>query len=70
MIPDHFGFANVRNYAPGNYHGLVVLELPRDATSAFILGLIENFLKQTEIVARLAGRLAIVEAGRIRLRPA
>jgi len=70
LLTGDFGFADVRNYSPGKYHGLVVLELPRNATSKFILGLIEDFLKQPEIIIRLPGRLAIVEAGRIRLRPA
>ena len=65
-----FGFADIRNYPPENYHGIVVLELPRDADATFILGLIESFIRQTAIVARLPGRLAIVKAGRIRLRPA
>jgi hypothetical protein len=69
LITGDFGFADVRNYPPERYHGLVVLELPRNATGTFILGLIENFLKQTDVVGRLPGRLAIVEAGRIRLRP-
>jgi hypothetical protein len=62
--------ADIRNYPPTAYPGIVVLELPRDASAALILGLIESFVRQTEILARLSGRLAIVEAGRIRLRPA
>jgi len=70
LITGDFGFADIRNYPPETYHGIVVLELPRDANATFILGLIENFVQQTAILARLPGRLAIVEAGRIRLRPA
>ena len=70
LITGDSGFADVRNYPPETYHGIVVVELPRDATAKFILGLIENFVQQTAILARLPGRLAIVEAGRIRLRPA
>ena len=70
LITGDFGFADIRNYPPESYHGIVVVELPRDATARFILGLIENFAQQTAIVARLPGHLAIVKAGRIRLRPA
>ena len=70
LITGDFGFADVRNYPPEIYRGIVVLELPRDATANFILGLIGNFLQQPAILARLPGRLAIVKAGRIRLRPA
>lgn len=47
-----------------------MLGLPRDATAAFILQLINEILRQTEVLTRLPQKLAIVEAGRIRLRPA
>ena len=70
LLTGDFGFADVRNYPPETFHGLVVFELPRDAGAKLILGLIESFVQQTVILARLPGKLAIVEAGRIRLRPA
>lgn len=70
LLTGDFGFADVRNYPPASYPGIVVLELPREASAPFILGLIANFVRQTAILERLPGRLAIVEAGRIRLRPA
>jgi len=70
LLTGDFGFADIRNYPPENYYGIVVLGLPRDATAAFILQLIEEILRQTEVLARLPHKLAIVEAGRIRLRPA
>jgi predicted nuclease of predicted toxin-antitoxin system len=69
LITGDFGFADIRNYAPSAYKGIVVLELPRNATAAFILRLVEAFLQQQEILSKLEGRLAIVEPGRIRLRP-
>ncbi len=69
LLTGDFGFADIRNYPPANYAGIAVLELPRDASATFILGLIETFLRQTGILARLPGRLAIVQVGRIRLRP-
>jgi predicted nuclease of predicted toxin-antitoxin system len=64
-----FGFADIRNYPPAAYGGIVVLELPRNATASFILRLIEAFLQQPDVLAKLEGRLAIVEPGRVRLRP-
>lgn len=70
LISGDFGFADVRNYPPHAYAGLVVLGLPRDATADFILNLIAGLLKQPAVLARIPGRLAIVEPGRIRLRPA
>jgi predicted nuclease of predicted toxin-antitoxin system len=63
-------FGHVRNYPPANYAGIVVLDLRDDAVAAEILRILRAFLGQTAILARLHGRLAIVEAGRIRLRPA
>ena len=70
LLTGDFGFADIRNYPPETYHGIVVLEFPRDATAAFILHLIEEILRQSEVLARLPRKLAIVEASRIRLRPA
>lgn len=69
LVTGDFDFADIRNYPPEAYVGIVVLELPRNATAAFILGLIEAFLQRTDVLSRLAGRLAIVEPGRVRLRP-
>ena len=70
LLTGDFGFADIRNYPPETYYGIVVLGLPRDATAAFILHLIEEILGQSEVLARLPRKLGIVEAGRIRLRPA
>lgn len=70
LLTGDFGFADIRNYPPESYDGIVVLTLPRDATASFILGLIEEMLHQNEMILRLPRRLAIVEASRIRLRPA
>jgi hypothetical protein len=55
---------------PHNYAGIIVLDLRDDTVAAEILRILAAFLSQTAILALLPGRLAIVEAGRIRLRPA
>ncbi len=70
LITGDGDFADIRNYPPQDYGGLVVLELPRDATATFILKLIESLLQPPNVLVRLPGRLAILEPGRIRLRPA
>ena len=69
LISGDFGFADIRNYPPADYAGIVVLELPRHATATFILALVEGLLQRADVLARLPGRLAIVEPGRVRLRP-
>jgi predicted nuclease of predicted toxin-antitoxin system len=70
ILTGDFDFADVRRYPPEEYPGIVVLGLPSMATASFIGRLLEGFLRDEEVLSRLPGRLAIVEAGRIRLRPA
>ena len=66
---------NVAAFIPGDrvahpdFGAGVVLELPRNATASFIVRLVESLLQQPEVVAKIEGRLAIVAAGRVRLRP-
>ena len=68
LLTGDFDFADIRNSPPHSYAGIVVLTIPRNATVAFILHLVEIFLQQTEVLTRLPGRLAIVEPGRVRMR--
>lgn len=70
LLTRDFDFADIRNYPPDQYAGLVVIELPSDATADVINHLIESFLHLTSVLSQLPGRLAIVEPGRVRLRPA
>ena len=62
------GFADIRNYPPSEYFGIVVLRLPANATTPVILNLLEKFLKQTEIISEVKEKLAVVELEKIRLR--
>jgi len=69
LLTGDFGFADIRNYPPDRFGGLVVLEIPKNATADMILRLLESLLRQADIVKRLPGRLAIVEWGNVRIRP-
>jgi predicted nuclease of predicted toxin-antitoxin system len=69
ILTGDFGFADIRNYNPELYHGIVVIAVPQHATADTILQIIESLLCAREIVERLPGRLAIVETGRLRIRP-
>jgi hypothetical protein len=69
IITGDFGFADIRSYPPEQYAGLVVLELPRNATAPFILGMVAAFIQQTNVVERLPSHLAVVAAHRVRMRP-
>ncbi len=69
LVTRDFDFANIRNYPPAQYPGLLVLELPDDAMATFVLRVIGSFVSQKELVEALSGRLAILEPARVRLRP-
>lgn len=69
LITRDFDFADIRAYPPDQYPGIVVLTVPETATAATIARLVESFLAESECLAHLRGRLAIVEFGRVRLRP-
>jgi hypothetical protein len=45
-----------------------VLVIPPTVTSLYITQLLEMFLQQSDLIDQLPGRLAIVEAGRVRVR--
>ena len=70
LITRDFDFADVRNYPPAEFAGIIVLELPDDAVAATVVKVIESFLSQPQLLAQVAGRLAIVELWRVRFRPA
>ena len=68
VLTADLGFGDVRRYPPSRTFGIVILRLPRHATTSFILGLLSSFLSREEILWKLEGKLAVVEVGRIRLR--
>ena len=61
-------FADIRNYPPQEFNGIIVLRMPDDAVAQTIVNLLERFLKQTELSARLPGHLVILETDRVRFR--
>jgi predicted nuclease of predicted toxin-antitoxin system len=68
LITGDYDFADIRNYPPEQYAGIVVLFLPRTATASYINQLVDQFLASEELLPQLLGQLAIVEPGRVRLR--
>lgn len=68
LLTGDFDFSDIRTYPPARYHGLVILNVPPNATAPSILSLLEGFLIQPQVVRNLAGKLAIVEPGRVRIR--
>jgi len=68
LLTGDFGFADIRNYPPAQYSGLVILWVRGNATAPDILALLEGFLNHHRLVANVKGKLIIVEQGRIRVR--
>jgi hypothetical protein len=64
-----FDFADIRNYPPSDYDGLIVLDLPEDALSRDVCSLLSTFLRRTDIESVMPQRLAIVRVDRVRFRP-
>jgi hypothetical protein len=62
-------FGNVLDYPPDQYHGIAVVEPPPRAGRDTVLALVVQLLRQKDVIDQLPGRLAIVQMGRIRLRP-
>ncbi len=69
LITRDFDFADERAYPPEDHAGIVVLTLPETADAGLVTRMVTLFLKEVECLAVLPGRLAIVEFGRVRLRP-
>jgi predicted nuclease of predicted toxin-antitoxin system len=70
LVTRDFDFSDIRNYPPADYPGLVVLEVPDDATVSQINQTLQSFVTNADLLSRLPGRLAIVESWRVRFRPA
>lgn len=70
IVTGDFGFADIRNYPPQDYHGIAVFEFPPTSTAAFILQLVQMFVNRADVIAKLPGRLAIIAPSHLRLRPA
>lgn len=68
LVTRDFDFADIRNYPPSDYSGIIVLQLPDDAPAAQVVDLLERFARRPDWLARVGGRLAIVELWRVRFR--
>ena len=68
LLTGAFDFSDLRVYPPEEYAGIVVLVIPATATALYIRQLLEDFLQGETLLSELRGKLAIVEAGRVRIR--
>jgi predicted nuclease of predicted toxin-antitoxin system len=70
LVSADLDFANVLAFPPADYHGLMIIRPPDGATVAVLLTLVEQALKDADVMSNLSAHLVIVEPGRIRVRPA
>lgn len=68
IVTGDFDFADVRNYEPAKFEGIVVLYVPRDRGSAYMHLLLAKFLEYLQTGGAIRGKLLIVEGDRIRVR--
>jgi predicted nuclease of predicted toxin-antitoxin system len=69
LVTRDLDFADVRQYPPEHYEGIVVLRLSDNAVASEIAGAVRRFVSADEFLRELRGRLAIVEHDRVRFRP-
>ena len=69
LLTRDLDFADIRQYPPEDYAGIVVLRLPDDATARAIGAIVERFVREEAFLSVLKGRVAIVEVYRVRFRP-
>jgi predicted nuclease of predicted toxin-antitoxin system len=69
LLTRDLDFADIRRYPPVRYSGIVVLRLPDTAVAEEIAAVVRRFLSEPGFIDSLAGRLAVVEGDRVRLRP-
>jgi uncharacterized protein (DUF433 family)/predicted nuclease of predicted toxin-antitoxin system len=70
LLTRDFDFADIRNYPPAEFPGIIVLDLPDDAVAPQICAVLEAFLNRPRVELDIQNRLAIVRPGRVRFRPA
>ena len=68
LITGDFDFADLREFEPRDYLGIVVLTLPGKAGPGYIEALLREFLDRLPTLGDLRGKLLIIEPGRIRIR--
>ncbi len=59
IVTRDFDFADIRNYPPSQYAGLLVLALPEDAVATFVVRVLESFLANKELIEALLRSLVV-----------
>lgn len=70
LVTRDLDFSDTRNYPPENSPGRLVLRVADTSTAAEIAQLLQRFLLMPELVNQIPAHLAILDANRVRFRPA
>ena len=70
LITRDLDFSDTRRYPPENSPGRLVLRVKDTSTSEEISQLLKRFLSLGDLVGRIPGHLVILDANRVRFRPA
>jgi len=62
-----WGFANILDFPPQNYYGIMILSFPNEVTTSFIAKETKKALQKLPF-ENLRGYLIIIEPGKIRVR--
>jgi len=68
LVSRDFDFADVRNYPPSKFPGIVVVNFPSETSAEVLVAMIDAALAEPSLLNRLEGNLAIMEPGRVRVR--
>ena len=70
LVTRDLDFCDTRNYPPENSAGRLILRVADTSTAGEIAALLKRFLQLPELVAQIPGHLVILDACRVRFRPA
>jgi hypothetical protein len=68
LVTGDFDFADIREFEPRRFSGIVVLTAPRGTGAPYLERLVIEFLEKLPTLGSIVGKLVIVELGRIRVR--
>src|SRR5262245_43254774 len=68
ILTRDFDYADIRNYPPQQYSGILVVSLPNESTAPVILETVERAIGEVARMPSVSGALVIVEPSRLRIR--
>ena len=62
------GFANSRKYPPKEYSGIVVINLPFEATAREVISVVREFIERADMIEQLPAKTVVVSKDRVQMR--